>query len=234
MIERVKTGIPGLDKIIEGGLIPGSTTLVSGSTGTGKTIFCGQFLWYGLQNNEPGIYITCEESPEEIKNDLLKFGWNFEKYEKKKKFMILFIDPFGMGKFTVFEESDFASAFIKNINKIKAKRLVLDSVSILGMYFKDIHETRRKLYMLVQALKKSGVTSLLTSEIPEGSNKLSRFGVEEFVVDNIILLHYLEYGVGGGMDRSLIVRKMRRTNHGTDIYPLKIGKDGISIKSVEK
>lgn len=230
-MERVKTGIHGLDEIIEGGFVQGSTILVCGPTGSGKTIFCGQFLWYGLQNDEPGIYVTCEETPEDIKKDLLRFGWDFEKYEKNKKFMFIFSDPFGISRedgssYTMFETS-FIDEYVEAIKRIKAKRFVFDSVSIMGMYFKDIHETRRKLYLLVQALKKAGVTSLLTSEIPEGSNTLSRFGVEEFVVDGIIKLDFVSIGPQSG--RHLLVRKMRRTAHIETPYPIEIGKDGITV-----
>lgn len=232
-MERVKTGIIGLDEIIEGGFVPGSAILVCGPTGSGKTIFCGQFLWYGLQNGEPGIYVTCEETPEDIKKDLARFGWDFEKYEKEKKFMFIFSDPFGVSRegttYTMFER-DFIEEYLEAIRKIKAKRFVFDSISIMGMYFKDVHETRRKLYLLVQALKKAGVTSLLTSEIPEGSNTLSRFGVEEFVVDGIIRLDFVTFGPQSG--RNLLVRKMRRTAHSEDSHPIQIGKDGIRVLGI--
>jgi KaiC/GvpD/RAD55 family RecA-like ATPase len=229
-IERIKTGIPGLDEIIEGGFIPGSAILISGGAGSGKTIFCGQFLWRGLKNDEPGIYVTCEETPEDIKNDLKKFGWDFEKYEKEKKFSFLFADPFGAQGFSMFDEADFTSRFVEEIKKIKAKRFVFDSVSVMGLYFKDVHETRRRVYMLIQALKKAGVTSLLTSEIPEGSEKLSRFEVEEFVVDGIIKLEFIPIGARAG--RYLLVRKMRRTKHDENPHPIEIGENGIRVLSL--
>ncbi len=84
--ERIPSGIPGLDRLIEGGLIKGSTTLVSGAAGTGKTIFCAQFLFMeGLKKGEICMFITLEEKPEDIIGDVKRFGWNLEKYVEEKK-----------------------------------------------------------------------------------------------------------------------------------------------------
>ncbi|MCD6399073.1 MAG: KaiC domain-containing protein, partial [Candidatus Aenigmarchaeota archaeon] len=93
-IERIKTGITGLDKLIDGGFVKGSSVLVTGAAGTGKTIFCCQFLWEGLKNGENCMYITFEELPEEIKGDAAVFGWDFDKYEKNGKLIISYRDPF--------------------------------------------------------------------------------------------------------------------------------------------
>src|SRR5512135_3680020 len=92
--ERVPTGIPGLDKLIEGGLVKGSTTLVSGAAGTGKTIFCSQFLMEGLKRGESCMFITLEEKPEDIIADVKRFGWDFKKYISDKKLFLDFQDPF--------------------------------------------------------------------------------------------------------------------------------------------
>jgi len=226
--ERVKIGVPGLDKIIQNGLAMGSVNLVTGGTGTGKSIFGGQFLWYGLQHNEPGVFISSEETPEDIKNDWLKFGWDFEKYEKKKKFIIKFADPFGVRDgFSIFEEADFTSIFTKEVKKINAKRLVVDSISVLGLYLKDLHELRKKLFMLVQDIKKTGVTAILTSEIQEGSNKISRFGIEEFIVDGVIVLRSVP--LGKIVQRTLEVKKMRRTKIEEGTHSMEFYKDGIKV-----
>ncbi|MBI2005562.1 MAG: hypothetical protein HYS80_02250, partial [Candidatus Aenigmarchaeota archaeon] len=110
--ERVATNISGLDPLLEGGFIRGSANLVAGTSGTCKTIFCCQFLWNGLQKGENGIYVTLEESPEDILANMKKFGWDFEKFIKSKKFNIVSVTP---GSVT-----DLASFIFNQIKGIKA------------------------------------------------------------------------------------------------------------------
>ena len=92
-IVRVPTGIPGLDKLIQGGLVKNSANLVAGGTGTGKTIFAIQFLVEGVKRKEPGIYITFEEKKKKVYLDMLEFGWDLEKYEKEGLFNFLEYTP---------------------------------------------------------------------------------------------------------------------------------------------
>jgi len=222
--ERIESGIPGLDKLIEGGFIKGSVNLIAGSTGTCKTIFCSQFLWQGLLKGERGVYITLEESADDVKAEALQFGMDFDKYIKEKKCAIEYVFP------KTFSDLDY-QVFTK-IKEVNATRLVLDSISLLGFYMGGggaEAKLRDKVYTLFQRLKKHGVTALIVSEIPEDSKVLSRFGFEEFVADSVIILHYLEFAAGG-VPRSIIIRKMRRTDHGTDIYPFEITDKGIVVK----
>ncbi len=221
-LERIKTGIYGLDKLIEGGLIKGSTTLISGSAGTGKTIFCSQFIWEGLKNNEKCLFISFEESPEDIQLDALVMGWDFKPYIKNKQLILDYRDPFNVTNITadLFEE----------IRENQIKRVAIDSTSTLSLYFKTSSEIRRELFKVITALKRSGATSLLTTEITD-TNKLSRFGVEEFIVDGVIVLNYLKYSRGAGSPRSLEIKKMRRTNHGKETYAFEITNKGIVVKN---
>jgi KaiC/GvpD/RAD55 family RecA-like ATPase len=221
---RVETGIPGLDKLTGNGFINDSVTLVTGEAGTGKTIFCLQFLWHGLKRGETCIFVTLEENPDDIKADAKMFGWDFDKYEKRGLFRLIYHDPA--------QVNNLGSVIIDEINTVKAKRLVIDSTSLIGLNLQDVSKIRKTLYSLINVIKRNKCTAIITAEIPEGVKGLSKFGVEEFVVDGIIVLNYLEYAAGG-MDRSLIIRKMRRTNHGKDIYPIDITSKGIVIKPVE-
>ena len=218
MTIRVPTGIPGLDSLIEGGLLKNNIILVTGGTGTCKTIMCLQFIWEGLKRGEPCVYLSLEEDPNEIKADARQFGWDLDKYEEKDLFRIIYHDPF---------ETDVSSVLVNQIEYIKAKRLVVDSMSMLGLYMKDQATVRKQLGKLMKSVKNVGCTTLVTSEIVEESKALSRFGVEEFVVDGVIVLNYL--GIGQESNRSLQIRKMRRTNHGKDVYPFEITKNGIKI-----
>lgn len=220
--DRIKSGIPGLDSLICGGFIKGSSVLITGSTGTGKTIFCCQFIWEGLENGEKCMYITFEELPEEIKADASAFGWDFEKYEKSGKLTLTFKDPF--------QVTDITTRLENEIRQEGITRVVVDSTSLLGLYFKDEHDIRRELFKLINALKASGATTLLTAEVPE-EDGISRFGVEEYVTDGVIYLHYIS--IGTETFGNVEVRKMRRTKISKGLYPLEINKNGLKVKKEE-
>jgi KaiC/GvpD/RAD55 family RecA-like ATPase len=220
MLQRVQTGIPGFDKLIEGGLLQKSTYLVSGGVGSGKTIFSMQFLYNGATKyNEPGVFLSFEEPIIDIKRDVSRFGWDIDKLEQGNKLRILHEEPYNVDKFSNIIEGA--------IYEIGAKRLVIDSTSVFGLALQTEHDFRMKLFELSRLLEKMGVTTLLTSEVVENSNGLSRFGVEEFVVDGVVLLSYL--GMGEEYSRSLVIKKMRATDHGQDVYPVEIDKDGIKV-----
>ncbi len=216
--KRIPTGILGLDELLEGGFVPNSVVMVSGETGSGKTIFCTQFIWNALCLGENGVYVTLQQPPHEIKNDVSVFGRDFDIAEKKDQVRVIYADPQDLKKLI--------KLILKNVKEIKAKRLVIDSISLLGEHVKEV---RGALTYLVRELKGLGITTLMTSEIPEGTNKLSRFGIEEFIVDGIIVLQYMKYAAGN-VPRSLFIKKMRRTRHGMDIYPFNITDKGIIVK----
>jgi KaiC/GvpD/RAD55 family RecA-like ATPase len=223
MANRVKSGIPGLDKLMQGGFVESSVNLVTGETGTGKTIFGLQYIHSGLKRGEPGVYITLEENPEDIKADAMQFGWNLEKFEKSGIFKLIYHDPV--------QVNNIDSVIIGEINSLKAKRLVIDSTSLLGLNIENPAQIRRRTFSIINTIKRNACTALILSEIPEGVKSLSRFGVEEFVADSVIVLHYL--GIGEVSARSLTIRKMRRTKHGNDVYPLEISDKGIVVKRAE-
>ncbi|MCK4714140.1 MAG: ATPase [Candidatus Aenigmarchaeota archaeon] len=221
---RTSTGIPGLDSLMSGGFLENSVNLLTGETGTGKTIFCSQFIWNGLQRGETGLYITLEERPEDIKADAMQFGWDFDSFEKKGLCRIIYHDPA--------QVNNLGSVIIDEIKNLKAKRLVIDSTSLIGLNLQEPSQIRKMLLNIVNIIKRTGCVAILISEIPEDMKSLSRFGVEEFVVDSVIILNYLEYA-SGELNRSLIIRKMRRTNHGKDIYPMEMSNKGIAVKKVD-
>ena len=222
-LERIKSGIPGLDKLIGGGFLKGHTILVTGPAGAGKTIFCCQFIWEGLKNGEKCMYITFEELPAEIKADAATFGWDFEKYEKEGKLILTFKDPF--------QTTDISTRLQNEIRQMGITRVVIDSTSLLGLYFKDPNDIRRELYKLITALKNSGTTSLLTAEAPE-DGKISRFGVEEYVVDGVVIMRGLEMGEIGV--HSIQVIKMRRTKIDGSMCVLEFTKEGLKIRKEDR
>ena len=230
-VERVESGIPGLDKLIQGGFVKNSVNLLAGQTGTGKTIFSAQYLLHGLKKGERGLYISLGQDTDEILSDVSLFGWDAElkNFLKQGKLMIVNLEPSSI--------EDLNVQTVDAVKKINVSRFVLDSLSIATMGWKmgemDPTKIRSEAFSYMKTLKKLGLTSLLITEIPETDVKaLSRFGFEEFLADSVVSLHYLEYATGA-FNRSLIVRKMRRTKHGADIYPMRISDKGIDVKPLK-
>lgn len=225
-IERIETGIPGFDKLIEGGLVPGSTNLIAGNAGTGKTIFGMQYIWNGLQKGENGVYITLEQRPEEILSDVARFGWDFSKYITTGKFKLESLIASDITAVT--------TKIVESVKKINAKRFALDSLTIATMGWKErpdeAFQLRSKAFDMLNTLKSLGITSMIISEIPRSNKEeISRFGFEEFVVDSVILLNYMTVG---GASRNLQIMKMRRTDHGKKIYPFEITERGVMVRSL--
>ena len=210
---------------MEGGLIKGSTTLLTGSTGTGKTIFCAQYVIEGLKKGEKCIFITTEETVNDIENDMKSFKWDLRKYIDSKQLTLEFYDSFQL--------ADAGSKLAERIRRNGLQRVVIDSTALFGLYFKDAFDVRKNLFDLLKNIKSSGATTIITSEMSEGNGKLSRFGGEESVPDGVIVLHSL--GLSGSQyDKSILIRKMRRTAHSTDVHPLKITKNGVEVLPAEK
>ncbi len=218
-MERVPTGIKGLDELIQGGFPKGSVVLVTGTCGTGKTITALQFLWEGIKNGESVVYISFEESINEIKNYTRSFGWDFETAEKNGKAVLVRYDPFSA--------EDVIEWVTSSVRKVGATRIAIDTISALGMYIRDTTEIRRAIFNLIMTLYKLGVTALITSEMLPDQKELSRFGVEEFLADGVIVYYYTK--VDTYFARALTIWKMRYTNHSQKIHPYRITDKGIVV-----
>ncbi len=221
---RIKSGIPGLDELMGGGFLPHSVVLITGKTGTSKTIFCSQFLYKGITEfNENGIYVTTEQSVADIADDMLtSFGWDLYKLLDEKKLTILEVDPGNIRQLPYIIQ--------QKVEEMNAKRVVIDSTSMFSLFFDDMFETRRKLFAVYKMLKALDIVTIFTAEILEDSKGLSRFGVIEFMVDGIIMLQFVS--IATRYKRSLVVRKMRRTDHSNKIYPFVITNNGITVKKL--
>ena len=241
-MERVPTGITGFDELIDGGFPRGRSMLISGGTGTGKTIFCIQFLLNGITKyNEPAVYVTLDERPGLIREDMLQFGWDLKKLEDDGKLIIVDASMAKIGIPSSEEYSISSSGFdldkliveIMRVSKeIGARRLAIDSLAAMGLHFSDQTAVRKAILKLNFMMMRTNLTTVATSEIPEGSNLFSKYGVEEFVADGVVLLHYL--GIGTQSNRTLHVRKMRGTHHSEDIHPLEITPNGMKVHKVDE
>ncbi|MHA1662456.1 MAG: ATPase domain-containing protein [Candidatus Thorarchaeota archaeon] len=234
---RTKTGISGLDELIDGGLVEGSTTLVSGGTGSGKTIFGLQFLYNGASKyNEPGVYVTLETRPKDLKGEAKEFGWDLEELEKTNAIIIVDAASNKAGLATYgeyalrrgFDIGTLAREIYRAVEDSKAKRLVIDCISALGMKFDDPSEVRSELFQISALLRELKVTSLLLSETIDPDAQ-SRAGVEQFVTQGLISLNLFEDS--GILKRDLLIWKMRQTSHSLKKHTFTISKKGIEIKS---
>lgn len=222
--ERVKTGINGLDELMFGGIPEGSLTLLTGTCGTGKTIMSTQFIYFGAMNGDNAVYVSFEETPENIKANARLCGWNFDELEKKGNVLFVKYDPY--------HAEDIIEMLENSIRKMKAKRVVIDSISALGLYVRDVPEIRKIIFGLGSMLHRLGCTTLMISEVLSEQKDLSRFGVEEFVADGVIVLYYMR--AKSQYTRSITVWKMRGSDHSQKLHPYKITHEGIVVYSKEE
>ena len=241
MIERVNTGIHGLDEKIEGGFVKGSINLITGKTGTGKTAFCASFLYEGTKKGEAGVYVTTEEKEEDIIADIqAMFNWDLKSIEDKKLLKFLYIEPIvpidydivrDIGKILKIYIFDLYSNIERIVKSVNAKRLVIDSTTIIEMFIRDKYMRRVALMKLINNLKRLGVTTILTGSVPEGTDMLSLSGIIEFFVDSVIKLEFMP--VAEEFKRTMTVRKMRRTDHSIFIHPFEVTKSGLKIIEIK-
>ncbi|MBI4406536.1 AAA family ATPase [Candidatus Micrarchaeota archaeon] len=224
-MNRVKSGIPGLDELIEGGFPEGSSVLVCGGPGTGKTILCMEYLYNGAkQHGEPGVYVTLEEGAHNLWWNVQRFKWDVQSLERQDKLKIYKFEP--TGEFTDLEEQ--AKRIVDKAKQMGAKRLVIDSLTAFAYWTNDKAKIRYAVYVLIDELRKIKCTSLLTAETRGKKNEFSSFGVEEFLVDGIIALHFVP------PRHFLTIRKMRGTDHDASVHPLNFSDKGIGIDAKEK
>ncbi len=215
-IVRVPTGINSFDKLIDGGFKRNSINLVAGVAGSGKTIFAVQFLVNGiLKYNETAIYITFEEKKEKLYEDMLEFGWDLEKYEKAGKFVFLEYTPEQVKKILI-EGGGTVEAII---SKLKAKRLVIDSITSFALLYQEELAKKEASLALFNMIGDWGCTAVLTSQ--EGNHEgLFISSALEFEVDSIIMMYYTrEKSI---RSRSMEILKMRGTKHPNKTYSFSI------------
>lgn len=192
VLPKVETGIKGFEEISFGGLPKGRSTLISGSSGSGKTIFSCQFLVAGIeQYDEPGVFITFEENVADLKRNVKSFGWNVEKFEKENKWLFVDASVTFDNETKVMGDYDLNALLVRiesAVKQVKAKRVVLDSIGSLFHYFSDPSAIRRELYKILAVLKKKNLVVLITSERLDEYGPVSRFGVEEYIADNVLIL----------------------------------------------
>ncbi len=233
MVERVKTGIPGFDEIVGGGIPKRNVVLLSGGPGTGKSIFGMQYLWNGLQMGEPGVYVALEEHPVQVRVNMRQFGWDVRSYEQQGIFAVVDAFTSGIGeaakreKYVVKDPTDvgeLVDVLRMAIRDTGAARVVVDSVSTL--YLTKPSVARNIVLQLKKVLSGMGTTSILVSQVSVTERGFGGPGVEH-AADGIVRLDLDE--INGELVRSIIVWKMRGTKHSMKRHPFDITDKGIVI-----
>ena len=191
-LKRVKTGIEAFDELVMGGLPRQRTTVVGGTPGSGKTVFATQFLAHGIMLcDEPGVFVTFEESQADIQTNMNGFGWDLEHWCAEEKLAFVDASPGDREELVIgeFNLSALLARILHAAKAVGAKRVVLDSMAQLFDHFiADPMSLRREIFRIATALKQAGLTVLMTAERNSEYGEITRHRMEEFVADNVIIL----------------------------------------------
>lgn len=247
-MERVSSGIKGLDEILRGGFPKARTILVVGSPGSGKTTFAMQFLVGGAKAGEPGLYVTLDEKPEKVKENLASFNWELESLENDGK--LTFIDATQLrrpGHKLVQGRMDSESpvtlilpeltlgVLARTIKRVAAEegiqRIAIDPITSLMLRYPDQPKRRRAVLLFFDALESTGCSCVVTSELR--TSMLDRsFQLEEYLSHGVVLLHTIVHD--GNVIRAVQVEKMRGISHDAQLRPYQIGPAGIDVFSKDR
>lgn len=242
MANVVDTGIPGLNELVDGGFPAERVILVIGGPGTGKTILCSQFLYEGIYDKqENGVFVSLDESKEHFYSEMRQFGWDFEKAENEGKFA--FMDATRMSQVTMLKEKLYKEEtkslrgkrlsidkLIEDLQarifRVKAKRVVVDTLALLTYRIPDPVERRTAIVELIQSLADMPVTCLVTTELKHLGLEREALD-EEFLVHGVIMLQTLFSG--STTTRAIQVEKMRGAKVNPSLVPYSISKNGVEI-----
>lgn len=213
-----------MDDLLYGGIPQGNLVVASGDPGSGKTSFCLQFIYNGaFKYNEPGVYISLEETQQELFDISSYFGWDFKPLIEKKLVKMETIELYDFDKLK--------NAIEDAVEHIGAKRIVIDPGVVFRLFFEKELDARKTILSLGRMLKELNCTSIITNEISL-EKMTSLFGLEEYVADGVILLYHTK--IENRFIRSVGVLKMRGTRISEKLHPLEITKDGIVVLSKQE
>ena len=219
--EKISIGIPSFDRMLEGGIFRGSSNLIAGSTGTGKSVLSLHFILEGLKKNETCLYCNFEESKDQIMRDASKIGWDLEKYEKQGILIFRCVYP---NEKSLYEHMADISEIVEKRN---VERCVIDSISSISSSFPERHFMNFAKTM-IGFLKSRNVTSFFTSFITSliGSGSLGENSLPT-LTDNILILRYIE--LDGQLQTIMNIVKVRGSPHSKGLINYNITEKGIVL-----
>jgi len=225
--ERIKTGIVGLDEMLDGGFLPNSANLIEGAPGTGKTTIAMQFIYNGIKKfGENGMIISFEEFPTQYYHDASQFGWDLKSLEKEEKLKVVFSTP----ETILSEITEPGSELLKLMKKYEIKRVVIDSISHFEALTMDVFQLREIERQIVNGFKREGTAAVFIRENNAIFGNIDAINSKiPFVVDSFILLRYVE--IDSEIQKALTIFKMRGSDHKKDIRRYKCTKNGIEVES---
>jgi KaiC/GvpD/RAD55 family RecA-like ATPase len=248
-MERVSSGVKGLDDILEGGFPKARMILIVGSPGSGKTILAIQFLRAGALKGESSIYVTFDERPEQVKENMSAFRWDLDRLEAEGKIMFVDATPFRRMKTAVTSGPEGRAglltidvlpeitlrALVETVRRLAEEedvtRLVIDPITSLSVRYQSPVKRRRAMLMLFDALSSTGATCLVTSEL-RTSMLTRKFQLEEYLSQGVVLMRT---GIHeGNVVRAVQVEKMRGIAHDTQLRPYLIGQNGVEVFAKDK
>ena len=226
-VEKLATGIEGFDQIAAGGLPICRSTLVTGTAGSGKSVFAAQFLAEGINRwNQAGVFVTFEEPPQDIRRNMASLGWDIPAWEAEGKWVFVDASPHYQDDLVVTGNYDLGALLARlqhAISKVQASRVAIDSLGAIFSQFQETRIIRLELLRLATTLKGLEVTTVMTSEREREYGNIARFGVEEFVADNVVILrNSLDEQI---RHRTIEILKFRGTYHHKGEYPFTVVPD---------
>jgi circadian clock protein KaiC len=228
-LARIEVGILGFDALVHGGLPEGRSTLLAGSTGTGKTVFGLQFLASGARLGEPGVLVTFAERPDDLIANAESFGWDLAGLVRERRLAILDATPDASATVSGrFDLSGLSARIGHALDEVNGKRLFIDPIDALFEEFSAAVEVRRAFAAMLRALRPLGATTVIAAERPSEDDHITRYGAEEFVVDNVVLLRNAR--ASERRRRTVEVLKLRGADHHKGEFPFVIDpRRGIEI-----
>ncbi len=221
--ERIRSGIPGLDGMLQGGFVKDSTVVLQGGAGSAKTLMSLQYLYHGAKDHgEPGAILTFSEGQSAIYNHGKMFGWDFQALAAKKQFAVIKYAPSEIVKIM----GEGGGIIRDTIESLGIRRLVIDSISTYELFFENRYHATESTLDLLDMLKEWNVTTIITSEVPVKPNCDSK-GHIEFLTDGVIHLYLLRTSTK--RYRAIEIIKMRDTDHSSDIKLFDITRKGLMI-----
>jgi len=239
-MDRVVSGIKGLDEALGGGLPKGRCVLIIGSPGSGKTTMSIQFLVHGAAEDERGLYVSLDERPERVKENLADFGWDLDGLERAGKLIMVDGTPIrrvrgsqlglaqetGLIRLPELTLGRLMEVITKLVDEEGMQRVVVDPITSLMLRYDELGRRRKAMLAFFDMLTETGCTSLVTTELR--INLLERrFQLEEFLSQGVILLHTIVHD--GTVIRAIQIEKMRGIECDTQLRPYQLTKDGMVV-----